>query len=395
MATTKQRCKITRSSRTIQRSVKKKTTTRSTKRAPTKTQKVPSTKKAKAVVTKKITQKATSRASASSAKAVARKAAEKKRKSTQTKRAKTDIKSTGMSKKTPTATKKETKTKVIKKIEKAAEPENQLPIYLTTPSKAILKSFQGAAKKRQQLVKKLSRSKRPKIGFLAALPRSGKRYVLDLRIHTPGTSGYFSTSGVEAGSALVRLAKVKGIEVLGLTDYYNASYIDIVQEAAKQAKLTVVPGFDMKCKIGACEDVRAVVLFPENFDGARIFEVLQELQVPESAHGSKDYCLELPFTEILEIIERNNGVVIPSRLDKTPNRESAFPMLIEEYGFHTFDLVHPENTSYFIERWPQGGFTFLSFSNANTLAQVGSRTASVKLTAPGFEGVKQLVNRRI
>ena len=41
-----------------------------------------------------------------------------------------------------------------------------------------------------------------------------------------------------------------------------------------------------------------------------------------------------------------------------------------------------------------GGFTFFSFSNANSLAQVGTRVTKAKLVSPDFQGIKQLVARR-
>ena len=97
----------------------------------------------------------------------------------------------------------------------------------------------------------------------------------------------------------------------------------------------------------------------------------------------------------MKIIESKGGVVIPSHVDKTPNRQSAIAELIERYGFHCFDLVHPENTEYFKDFWPDGGFTFFSFSNANSLAQVGTRVTKARLLNPTFDGIKQLVARRV
>ncbi len=290
------------------------------------------------------------------------------------------------------------KTKSIAKVQVSpptqSETEKPVPEYLVTPSKAVLKAFREEARKRQESTKKALRAKTPGANFYAAQPRNGKSYTVDLRIHSPATKGYFSTAGVEAGAALVRLAKVKGIDIVGLTDYYSASFVDVVKQCAEQSGVTVVPGFDMCCHVGGCDDVHFVVLFPETFTSSEIFAVLSELRVPSSAHGRKDYRIERSFTEVLAIIESRRGVVIPSRIDMTPHSQSAATTLIEEHGFHAFDLVHPENTGFFSERWPRGGFSFFSFSNANALAQIGSRTAKIKLTLPGYDGIKALVERR-
>ena len=69
--------------------------------------------------------------------------------------------------------------------------------------------------------------------------------------------------------------------------------------------------------------------------------------------------------------------------------------LVEKFGIRAFDLTYPENTDFFRERWPAGQFTFFSFSNSTALAQIGSRIAKVKLTTPTFEGIKELVTRKL
>lgn len=283
---------------------------------------------------------------------------------------------------------------VVTSTSEAMPTENGIPPHLTTPSPTVLKAFRAEAKRRQELARKYLRARSPGKNFLAMPPKNGKKYSVDLRIHSPGTNGYFSTAGVETGAALVRLAKVKGIDIIGLTDYYNASYIDLVRDPAQQANLTVVPGFDLCCQVGDCRDVHAVALFPESFGSEDIYRVLSKLSVPKEMHGSREYCLPVPFREVLQVIEENQGVLIPSRIDKTPYRQGAIRALIEEFGFHAFDLAHPENTSFFSDHWPTGGFSFFSFSNANALAQVGSRVAKLKLEIPGFAGIKALVKRR-
>jgi len=80
-------------------------------------------------------------------------------------------------------------------------------------------------------------------------------------------------------------------------------------------------------------------------------------------------------------------------MDKTPNRQATIPTLVQKYGFRAFDLAYSESTQFFKARWPKVKFNLFSFSNANALAQVGSRSARVKLATPGFAGIKQIVAR--
>jgi hypothetical protein len=44
-----------------------------------------------------------------------------------------------------------------------------------------------------------------------------KSYVLDLRIHSPASLGYLSIEGIDTAPALVRLAKVKGLDIIAVS----------------------------------------------------------------------------------------------------------------------------------------------------------------------------------
>ena len=231
--------------------------------------------------------------------------------------------------------------------------------------------------------------------FLAHPSSEGMCYTMDLRIHSPATMGFFCTGGIETGSAFIRLAKIKGLDIMAITDHNHAEFIDVIKDRAMNSSITIIPGVDICCKIDLCNEVSMIALFPENFSSSDVFQVMQELGIPNWARGRYDYVIDLPFAEVLQIVEAKNGVLIPTRLDKTPYRQLALPTLIEEFGMHAFDIIHPENTDFFRKHWPNGAFTFFCFSNANSLAQVGSRMEKVRLSAPGFEGIKDLVRRRV
>jgi predicted metal-dependent phosphoesterase TrpH len=220
-----------------------------------------------------------------------------------------------------------------------------------------------------------------------------KSYVLDLRIHSPASLGYLSIEGIDTAPALVRLAKVKGLDVIAVTDFYSGKFIDRITDAAKGSPLTVIPGVAIRCAIGACDDVVLSCLFPEGFTGAQVESFLRSLDVPVTTAGDKSYLVRKSFEEILKAIEEHGGVALPSRMDKTPHRLAAIPALVEKYGFRAFDLAYADSTRYFKSKWPKIKFQLFSFSNAHALAQVGSRIAKVKMTEPGFTGIKAMVAR--
>jgi hypothetical protein len=220
-----------------------------------------------------------------------------------------------------------------------------------------------------------------------------KSYSLDLRIHSPASLGYFAIEGIDSAPALVRLARVKGLDVIAVTDFYSGDYIDKVIEAARGTTLTVIPGVDIRCTLGPCKDVVLSCMFPEQSNSGFVHEFLGALGVPASAFGDRRHLVDRPFERILSTIEGLGGVCLPSRMDKTPHRWQAVPELVERYGFRAFDLAYAETANLFRTRWPSVKFQLFSFSNANALAQVGSRVAKVKMHMPGFEGIRSLVAR--
>lgn len=221
-----------------------------------------------------------------------------------------------------------------------------------------------------------------------------KSYVMDLRIHSPASLGYLGVEGLDTAPALVRLAKVKGLDVIGVTDFYSGKFIDRVVDAARGTPLTVVPGVVIRAVVEGCNDVILTCLFPECYSGARIEEFLREIQVPERAFGNRAYTVTVPLSEILRVVDAHQAVALPSRMDKTPYRLAAVPTLVEKYGFRAFDLAYADSIRFFKRRWPKEKFQLFSFSNANALAQVGSRIAKIKMPIPGFEGIRQVVGRQ-
>lgn len=220
-----------------------------------------------------------------------------------------------------------------------------------------------------------------------------KSYLMDLRIHSPASLGYLAIEGIDTAPALVRLAKVKGLDVIAVTDFYSGKFLDRIQSAARESSLTIIPGVVIRCSLAGCDDVVLSCLFPENYNTAAVEDFLRALGIPESAFGDKKYVVRLPFEQILSTVERFNGVALPSRMDKTPHRMGVLPMLVEKYGFRAFDLAYPDSSRFFKSRWPKIKFHLFSFSNANALAQVGSRIAKVKMKDPGFVGIREIVAR--
>lgn len=220
-----------------------------------------------------------------------------------------------------------------------------------------------------------------------------KSYYIDLRIHSPASLGYLGIEGIDTAPALVRLAKVKGLDIIAVTDFYSGEFVDRLVTAAQESELAIIPGSMIRCRVGTCDDVNLLCLFEEGFSTQDIREFLLSLNVPESSFGRKKHLVNAEFDDILDKVEGLGGFVLPSRMDKTPHRISALPILVEQYGFRAFDLAYADSARIFRARWPKIKFDLFSFSNANALAQVGSRVAKVKISSPNFAGIRELMQR--
>lgn len=229
-------------------------------------------------------------------------------------------------------------------------------------------------------------SDKPKVG-------RSKSYVMDLRVHSPASLGYLGVEGLDSAPAIVRLAKVKGLDVIAITDFYSGNFIDQMVNAARGSALTIIPGVDLRCKLGACDDVIISCLFPEDFTAANVNQFLDALRIPTAMRGNRNYLMRTSLDEALCTLETFRGVALPSRMDKTPHRMAAIPELVETYGFRAFDLAYGDSGTYFKKNWPHLKFQLFAFSDANALAQIGSKFARLKLTSPGFAGIKQVVAR--
>ena len=222
-----------------------------------------------------------------------------------------------------------------------------------------------------------------------------KSFLMDLRIQSPEALGSLGLGNLDIAPALIRLARAKGLDVIGVADQFSAKFVDQAVAASRGSGVTVIPGVVVRSKLGVCDDVNLLCLFDTETSTSQIHEFLFSIGVTENDLGSKRLILNTDLKKILSEAEQRGAICIPTRMDKTPYTILAIPELVESYGFRTFDLCYPESTKQFKLRWPKLKFQFLSFSNANSLAQVGSRAAKLKLTAADFASIKSNLLGRV
>lgn len=221
-----------------------------------------------------------------------------------------------------------------------------------------------------------------------------RTYSIDLRVHNPALSGFSGIDGIDPARALVSLARVKGIDILAISDFYTTEFAERVQLARGEQSLVVIMGVDIRCRIGPCDDVVISCLFPDRRESLAVSSLLKQLGVPRSAAGSNRYIVSQSLEKIITLTEEQGGAILPIRPDKTPLRAQAIPELVERLGFRSFDLAYAESARYFATRWPEEQFNLFNFSNAFALAQVGTRSVRIRLSSPDFQGIRILLSRK-
>ncbi|MGI6680462.1 MAG: hypothetical protein ACOX3T_03090 [Bdellovibrionota bacterium] len=268
------------------------------------------------------------------------------------------------------------KEKLSKKIEK-----------ISTDSK------QGKSKQAKSSLK-ISKSVVPNKVEVSNKKSYKKSYKIDLRILPPTNLGPFAISGLAVAPAIIKLCKVKKIDVIGIIDNFQGDFLDRLQKLSFDYPLTILPAIDLQIKVDKYEDIILTCFFESSETSSTIKDFLNLLEVPSSCYGKEAYPVKLPLDIILEHLEAFDGFAIPSRVDKTPNRKCAIPILVEKYGFRTFEVVYQDDTkALFKKLWPKEHFNIFSFSNANALAQVGNRAEKIKLAELNFSGIKNFMMR--
>lgn len=262
----------------------------------------------------------------------------------------------------------------------------------TSTKKRLAKGVKNSLEKAVRNNRAAGESLREKVEK-ASIPTQS--YSMDLRIHSPTPGSYMKIEGINPAPALVSVARVKGIDLIAVTDFHSGKFIDELVDAARGAPVTVIPGVVIRCGIEICDDVVVNCLFPEHYTSDQVGTFLKKIGVPENRFGDKSFHVPVPLEKVLEVLDKLGGIAIPSRMDRIPYRRQALGALIETYGFRAFDLAYPDSTEIFERQWPNIEFQFFTFSSANALAQVGSRVTTVEMTAPGFSGLEQIAAREV
>lgn len=150
---------------------------------------------------------------------------------------------------------------------------------------------------------------------------------------------------------IIRIAKEKGLQIIGITDHNSTRNVRVCMELGEKAGLYVIPG----CEVNTREEVHALCYFP-HLQAVEVFQsyldgrmtkmkndpvrfgyqvaVDENDRVVYEEERSLFMSIEDGIEDVAEQVHRLGGVFVPAHIDRPKNS------LISQLGFVPFDLKY-------------------------------------------------------
>jgi len=240
-------------------------------------------------------------------------------------------------------------------------------------------------------------------------PARGARYFrADLQVHTPVDKRWPEPEPRDAdarsrlASSYLQAAKDRGIELIGVTEHHDVSWIDTLRHAANQLHMDLLPGFEVETS----EGVHVLCLFEPNIKVVELEEALALLGLGRARRGQSkptDIRSKLAFADLIEKVQADcGGICIAAHVTtgkgllatleggaradawRTPGLLAAqVPQGVIHEG--TQRILDNEDPVFRRER----PLARVRTSDARSPDQIGTQSVWVKMQRPGVEGLRQ------
>lgn len=231
-----------------------------------------------------------------------------------------------------------------------------------------------------------------------------KKFRADLHTHTVlSPCGDLEMSPVN----IVRKAKEKGIDILGITDHNSTLHASLIKELAKKQGIMVLMGAEVTTK----EEVHCLCFF-EYEDNLSQFQEYLNKHLPNIPNDTNKFGYQVVVNEKEEIVNeidcllisalnksideiekkvhQLNGLFIPAHINKTVNS------IISQLGFLPPDLKvdalelsqHTTKSEFLKKNKYLSKYNFIQSSDAHYIDNIGNTWTNFYLEELSFEEVK-------
>ncbi len=202
---------------------------------------------------------------------------------------------------------------------------------------------------------------------------------------------------------IVNMAKLKGLDVIAVTDHNTAANLPALQAVANHSGIKVIPGIEITSK----EDVHLLAYFRKLSDAekigntiytslpsikinARIFGEQNIYDEEDNVIGSLDKLLlnasSYSIAEIIKMVTMTNGIVIPAHVEKKAyGIIGVLGFIPPDYKFKHIEVYDKHYTNRFLEP-----YTRIVNSDAHRLSDISEPINY--LECGGYEDFLQQLN---
>ena len=238
-----------------------------------------------------------------------------------------------------------------------------------------------------------------------------KTYRTDLHIHT-----LLSPCGDLEMSPenIVSLAKMRGLDIIGITDHNSTKQCELVWKLGQRNNLTVIPG----CEMTTREEVHCLGLF-EDFDALRIFQrfldehltiipnnttlfgyqvvVNEDETIREEIHNYLGASLDSSIEEVEMKVHELDGIFIPAHIDRPRNSLfSQLGFLPPELKIDALQISKLADELAVREKYEiDADISMVKFSDAHFPADLGKTFTNFEMEEPSFEEIRKALKREV
>ncbi len=233
-------------------------------------------------------------------------------------------------------------------------------------------------------------------------------FIADLHIHTVlSPCGDLEMSPTN----IVRAAKAKNLDIIGITDHNSTLHCKLVREIAKEQNIFVLCGAEVTTK----EEVHCLTYFPTDAE-LNDFQQYLEQHLPPIKNNVSLFgyqvvvdrdeniiqeidnllisALDVSIDQLEQKVHSLNGIFIPAHIDK-----SKFS-LISQLGFVPKDLKvealelssHTTKDDFLKSNKYLRNYTFIQNSDAHYINDIGKTFTSFEMNEISFSEIKNTLN---
>ena len=231
-----------------------------------------------------------------------------------------------------------------------------------------------------------------------------KVFRADLHIHTVlSPCGDLEMSPVN----IVRAAKERGIDILGITDHNSTLHAVLIKQLAEKKGIMVMMGAEVTTK----EEVHCLCFF-ENKEQLAEFQTYLDQHLPDIPNDTQKFGYQVVVNEEEEIVDEVdcllisglsqgieeiekkvhslNGLFIPAHINKSINS------VISQLGFLPSDLkvdaleisMHTTKEEFIRKNKYLKGYNFIQSSDAHYVDNIGNACSRLKMKEASFSEIR-------